>query len=264
MPDKHFFRGSFGAKDIIPLWRDAAATQANLTAGLAATLGRLLGTTPPSVEEVAAYVYALLSASAYQERFAAALERPGLRVPVTADAGLWREAVAAGRELLWLHSFAERFVDPASDRPPHVPPVEGIGWDRPVLRLPEDMGQVAYDADTGALTIGDGQVGGVRPDVWGYSVSGMQVLPKWLGYRTRKGTGRAVSSKSALDHTRPTEWADEWNDELLDLIRVLTLTVDRQAALARLLERVCEGPLVPGSVLPQPAPEQREPPPTAR
>lgn len=263
VPDLDYFSGR-GAKDVIPLWRDAAATQANLTAGLAATLGRLLGTTPPSVEEVAAYVYALLSASAYQERFAAALERPGLRVPITADAGLWREAVAAGRELLWLHSFAERFVDPASDRPPHVPLVEGIGWDRPVLRLPEDMGQVAYDADTGALTIGDGQVGGVRPDVWAYSVSGMQILPKWLGYRTRKGTGRAASSKSALDHIRPSEWADEWNDELLDLIRVLTLTVDRQAALARLLERVCEGPLVPGSVLPQPAPEQREPPPTAR
>ncbi len=165
---------------------------------------------------------------------------------------------------MWLHSFAERFADPAAGRPAQVPLVPGIGWDAPVLTLPETMAQVHYDAETGTLVIGDGRIGGVRPDVWTYSVSGMQVLPKWIGYRTRKGTGRAASSKSALDQIRPTEWHDDWNDELLDLIRVLTLTVDRYNDLADLLARVCDGPLIPGSSLPQPAPEQREPPPTAR
>ncbi len=34
VPDLHQFRGSFGGKDAIPLWRDAAATQPNVTAGL--------------------------------------------------------------------------------------------------------------------------------------------------------------------------------------------------------------------------------------
>jgi hypothetical protein len=264
VPDLHFFRGSFGGKDIIPLWRDAAATQPNLAAGLSAALGRILGVGPPSVEDVAAYTYALLSAPAYQERFATALQTPGLRVPITADADLWDEAVAAGRELLWLHTYAERFIDPAAGRPAHVPLVEGIGWEREVRRLPEDSGEIDYDEDSGTLTIGDGQVGGVRPDVWAYSVSGMQVVAKWLGYRTRKGAGRAVSSKSALDHIRPSEWADAWNDELLDLVRVLTVTLDRQGDLADLLQRICDGALVPSSALPQPAAEQREPPPTAR
>jgi hypothetical protein len=208
--------------------------------------------------------YALLSATAYQQRFATALERPGLRVPMTADSALWDEAVAAGRELLWLHSFAERFVDPAAGRPPQVPETQGIGWDEAVTRLPADTSEVAYDGKTGTLTIGDGQVSGVRPEVWAYAVSGMQVLPKWLGYRTRKGTGRAVNSSSALDRIRPESWADEWNDELLDLIRVLTLTIERQDALAELLDRVCEGPLIAAGDLPIPALAERQPPPTAR
>lgn len=68
VPDLHYFRGSFGGKDVIPLWRDAAATQPNMTAGLAELLGRRYGRTDgtPSatVENLAAYCYALLSGTA--------------------------------------------------------------------------------------------------------------------------------------------------------------------------------------------------------
>ena len=39
IPDLHHFRGSFGGKHVIPLWRDAAATQANITRGLLDRLG---------------------------------------------------------------------------------------------------------------------------------------------------------------------------------------------------------------------------------
>lgn len=262
VPDLHHFCGR-GGKDIIPLYRDAAATEPNLTTGLAAALARLLGIAPPSPEDIAAYVYALLSPTAYQQRFAAALERPGLRVPITADAALWAEAVAAGRELLWLHTYAERFVDPAAGRPARqVPELPGIGWDVDVSRIPADTSEVGYDEDSGSIVVADGRLGGVRPEVWAFSVSGMQVIPKWLGYRTRKGTGRAVTSTSALDHIRPTEWDDEWNGELLDLVRILTLTVERQETLADLLRRVCEGELISVSDLPQPDADQRKPPKT--
>ncbi len=92
----------------------------------------------------------------------------------------------------------------------------------------------------------------------------MTVLSKWLGYRTAKGAGRAVSSKSALDKIRPTGWLDEWNDELLDVIRILTLTIVRQAELADLLERICSGPLIPKSDLPTPKEAERPPPATLR
>lgn len=262
VPDLHVFRGSFGGKDIIPLYRDAAASQPNITDGLAPTLGLLLGINPPSPEDIAAYVYALLSAAAYQQRFAAALERPGLRVPISADAALWAEAVEAGRELLWLHTYAERFTDKSAGRGANVPNVDGVGWTRAVTRMPQDNKDIGYDEESGTISLGDGQVGGVRPEVWAYSVSGMQVIPKWLGYRTQKGTGRAVSSSSVLDHIRPTEWADDWNDELLDLVRILTLTIDKQEMLADLLGQVCDGDLVSALELPQPADAERKPPKT--
>jgi hypothetical protein len=264
VPDKHYFRGSYGGKDIIPLWRDAAATQPNMTRGLAALLGKRLGIEPPSVEDLAAYTYALLSASAYQERFIEALQTAGLRVPLTADRALWFEAVEAGQELLWLHTYARRFSDRGKERDRHVPFVEGIGWDEPVSEMPGDMSEIRYDEQSRTLSVGDGRVGGVRPDVWDYEISGMPVLRKWLGYRTAKGTGRATTSESALDRIRPTAWADEWNDELLDLIRVLTLTLDRQEALADLLDRVCEGPLIPADQLPEPSELERQPPATSR
>jgi Type ISP C-terminal specificity domain len=263
VPDKHYFSGR-GGKDIIPLWRDAEASQPNMTRGLSALLGKKLGFDPPSVDDLAAYTYALLSASAYQQRFADALRTAGLRVPITADRDLWLAAAAAGRELLWMHTYAERFSDPAEGRGRQIPMVEGIGWDEPVRNIPADLTEISYDEQRGTLVVGDGRVGGVRPDVWRYEVSGMPVLRKWLGYRTAKGTGKATTSKSALDHIRPAAWADEWNDELLDLIRVLTLTLDRQEALADLLDRVCKGPLIPADQLPAPNEFERQPPASPR
>lgn len=128
--------------------------------------------------------------------------------------------------------------------------------------MPQDTSDIGYDEESGTITLGDGMVGGVRPEVWTFSVSGMQVVPKWLGYRTRKGTGRAASSDSALDKIRPAEWADEWNDELLDLLRILTITMERQDSLADLLARVCDGELISADDLPQPAAAERMPPPT--
>ena len=261
VPDLHYFSGR-GGKDIIPLYRDAAANEPNIAEGFPAKLAQMLGIDSPSPEDIAAYVYALLSPVAYQQRFAAALERPGLRVPITADAELWSEAVEAGRELLWLHTYAERFTNASAGRGAHVPQVEGLGWDREVTSMPQDTRDIGYDEESGTITVGDGRIGGVRPEVWTFSVSGMRVVTKWLGYRTRKGTGKAVHSTSALDHIRPTEWADEWNDELLDLLRILTITVDRQDTLADLLGRVCDGELISADDLPQPNAEQRKPPPT--
>ena len=261
VPDLHYFSGR-GGKDILPLYRDSAASEPNITSGLPAALAAVLGIEPPSPEDIAAYTYALLASHAYQQRFAEALQTPGLRVPMTADAGLWSETVAAGRELLWLHTYAERLNDASAGLGAHVPLVEGLGWGQAVTRMPQDNSDISYDPEEGVLSIGDGTVVGVRPEVWAFSVSGMQVVPKWLGYRTRKGAGRATSSTSALDHIRPTEWADEWNDELLDLLRVLTITTEKEEALADLLARVCDGELIPAEDLPQPSEAERKPPQT--
>lgn len=262
VPDLNAFRGSYGGSDVIPLYRDAEGSSPNITARLASTLATLLGIAPPSVEDLAAYCYSLLTAPDYQQRFAVPLESPGPRVPITADPALWAEAVGKGKYLIWLHTYAERMIDQSAGRARRLPEVEGVGWDVAVSRIPEDTSEISYDEESGTITVGDGRVGGVRPEVWAYSVSGMQVLPKWLGYRTHKGTGRAVSSSSELDRIRPTAWADEWNDELLDLVRILTVTVDSQPRLADLLDRICEGELISEADLPKPTAEQRMPPAT--
>ena len=126
--------------------------------------------------------------------------------------------------------------------------------------MPRDTSDISYDADSHSVTIADGLVTGVRPEVWGFEVSGMPVVRKWLGYRTAKGAGKAASSSSALDRIRPEEWPDAWNDELLDLLRLLTITLDQQEALTELLDRICDGPLVAADELPHPSDAERRPP----
>ena len=259
VPDLHYFHGR-GGKDIIPLYRDRLCKEPNVTKGLRKVIASRLGIKSPKPDEVAAYVYALLSATGYHERFTVELETPGPRVPLTADEGLWKEAVDMGKELLWLHTYAERYKDEKAGRGKYVPNVKEIGWEKPVENMPEAIKDVRYEEETGTLVIGDGEVTGVRPDVWEYSVSGMPVVKKWLGYRTQKGAGRAASSKNPLDKIRPETWPDEWNDELLDLLRVLTVTLDKQSEQADLLDRICDGPLIPASDLPQPKPAERKPP----
>ncbi|HOD00630.1 MAG TPA: DNA methyltransferase, partial [Myxococcota bacterium] len=265
VPDLHHFQGAEGGKDVLPLYRDRACLQPNVTAGLLPALGRLLELSHvPCPEDLAAYIYALLSTPAYQQRFASELETPGPRVPITRDSGLWNRAVVIGRRLLWLHTYAERFRDPNEARGTRVPKVEGLGWLAPVRRMPGTPQDVSYDPSLQQIMIGDGVVSGVKPEVWAFTVSGMQVVPKWLGYRTRSGAGKVVSSANPLDRIRPSEWLDQWNDELLDLLRVLTLTVEGFPEQQTLLEDICAGPLIAADELPAPDAAEREPPPTEK
>jgi len=263
VPDLHHYCGR-GGKDILPLYRDRACQKPNVTTGLLPALGRLLGMREPSPEDLAAYLYALLSTPAYQERFAAELQTPGPRVPLTRDPALWTRAVDIGRRLLWLHTFAERFRDPGAGRDARVPKVAGLEWVSPVRRMPATPRDISYDPATGQIRVGDGVVAGVRPEVWDYTVSGMQVVSKWLGYRTRSRSGRVVSSPNPLDKIRPGEWLDAWNDELLDLLRVLTLTVEGFPDQLALLGEIVSGPLIMAGELPVPGPEERNPPPTEK
>ena len=57
----------------------------------------------------------------YTARFAQDLKTPGVRVPLTAVPELWAEAVAIGREVIWLHTYGREFTDPAREGPPERP-----------------------------------------------------------------------------------------------------------------------------------------------
>jgi hypothetical protein len=58
LPDLDVFCGR-GGKDVIPLYRDVAGAEPNVTGGLLDALGKEYGA-PCSAEDLAAYVYAVL------------------------------------------------------------------------------------------------------------------------------------------------------------------------------------------------------------
>jgi hypothetical protein len=255
VPDLHHFRGSFGGADVIPLWRDAAATDPNVTAGVLDALASALGE-PVSAEDLFAYCFSILASPEYVERFSEELTVPGPRIPITKDPACFRGAVALGRRLLWLHTYGSRFV-PDGERPGRVPQ----GQARCTKPVPSDPDRYpesfTYTEATRTLHVGDGEFGPVSPEVWSFSVSGLQVVKSWLDYRKRSGAGR---KSSPLDDIRPTQWPTEFTTELLELLWVLEATVEMFPELAANLDAIIESDLVAADDLPLPTDAERQPP----
>jgi hypothetical protein len=254
LPDQHFFRGSFGGKDVIPLYRDAAGTEPNVTAGLLAALGKEHGPTP-SAEDLAAYVYALLGGQSYTKRFWNELETPGPRVPMTKDGAIFADAVKLGRKLIWLHTYAARFQDATQgDEVPNGKATTIKGVSSVPAHYPAEY---AYDPAKGEITVGDGRFGPVAPEVWDFEVSGLKVVQSWLGYRMKKRSGK---KSSPLDEIRPEHWTARMSDEFLELLWVLEATLAMEPKLAAALEKVVAGPCFASSDLPQPTAAERKAP----
>jgi Type ISP C-terminal specificity domain len=115
IPDLDHYKGSFGGR-VHPLWRDRAATQPNIKPELLAYLAKIYGQ-PAKAEDVMAYMAAVMAHPAFTARFQTDLVQPGLRIPITADAKLFAEAVALGNQVIWLHCFGDRYADPTANRP---------------------------------------------------------------------------------------------------------------------------------------------------
>ena len=116
---------------------------------------------------------------------------------------------------------------------------------------------VSFGVMAGILT-------GVPADVWTFEVSGMVVIPKWLGYRMSKPTGRAASSDSPLDHIRPTTWSLGWSAELIEIVAAIRETLSLVPDGIALLEEIIAGPLIATDELPTVPDALRKPPPTAK
>lgn len=260
VPDLHHYAGRGGRA--FPLWADAAGTQPNVRPALLAKLGEIYGS-PVSAEDVMAYIAALAAHPAYVARFAADLVQPGLRIPITADQGLFAEAVRLGREAIWLHTFGERFVDPTQARPqgaPRLPlttrpqvPTGGM-----IPSTAEAMPEaIAYDAGARRLHVGAGYVDNILPEVWAYEVSGKQVLTQWFSYRGRDRSRPIIGDRrppSPLGDIQPTGWLSEYTTELLNVLNVLGRLVALEPKQAALLTRICDGPTLPKEMIsPDPA-----------
>ncbi|WP_406499636.1 hypothetical protein OG936_33490 [Streptomyces sp. NBC_00846] len=167
--------------------------------------------------------------------FADELTTPGIRVPVTTDAGLWEKAVDLGRQVLWLHTYGQCVTGegrPAgSVRLPVGDPQRPLNQ-KPVTVLPETL---AYDADRQAVVMGDGEFGPVTRQVWDYAVGGRNVIKSWFDYRKKEPGGRR---SSPLDDVNATVWDPDWTGEFLDLLSVLTRLVDLEPQQAQTLEAI--------------------------
>ncbi len=250
VPDLNCFRGSFGSKNIIPLWRNAAATNPNVVSGLLEKLSDAYGE-DISAEDLFAYAYSLLSTPAYVESFSEELAVPGPRLPITRDARLFREAADLGRRLVNLHTYGERFGE--SGVPRGQAKVTKAIPDMPE-GYPENH---AYDPAKRTLRVGEGELGPVDPEVWELEVSRLRVVKSWLDYRMKEPSGR---SSSPLDGIRPERWTIQMTHELLELLWVLEATIAEQPYGAGLLTRIVESELFETGELPQPSDKERKPP----
>lgn len=204
-------------------------------------------------EDLLAYVVAIAGHPAFTNHFKDDLSTPGLRIPLTADAAVFREAADIGRNVVWLHTFGERMADPTRGRPdgpPRLPqerrpriPAEGA-----IPQDPESMpNMIDYDAGRQRLLVGKGYVENVPAAVWRYEISGKQVLRQWFSYRKKDRERPIMGDRrppSPLAFVQPDHWLAEYTTELIDVLNVLGWLVDLEPAQAALLDRVLAGPLI--------------------
>ena len=249
VPDLDCFSGR-GAKDVIPLWRDAEASQPNIASGLLDRIS-LFHETAVGPRSIFAYAYGILAQPAYLEMFWDELEMPPPRLPITKDAELFRRVAEHGSRLLYLHTYGARFGRPDDDG---TVPQKEARCTKAVSqeRYPTEF---TYDPTIQVLRVGDGEFSPVSPEVWNYSVSGLQVVKSWLDRRKLDGSGRKTSP---LDKIRPERW--EFTEELLEFLWVLEATLALQLEGEALLHEVCSSQLLTKYELPTPSAHERQAP----
>lgn len=248
VPDIDHFRGS-GAKNVIPLFRDLAGQIPNITHNLLTQLSNKLGIII-SAEDLLAYLYALGGTAAFSDRFNEELGEGGnpVRIPITSEQILFKRAVSLGSELLWWHTWGERFAHTFWNethfqlgRVRQISPVNG---------LPEEFN---HNSDDQLLIVGTGVFGPVTSEVWDFEVSGHKTLQSWIGYRMKVRRGRR---SSRLDHIRPDGWYQ--TDELLQLLAILERTIEMTPDAVQLLDDIVAGKLILATDLPSPTVAERK------
>ena len=252
VPDLHHFNGR-GGKDIIPLWRNAAGSEANITAGLLDHLAQVYGEFV-SPENFFAYCYAILAGPEYTRRFTQDLATSSPRIPLTTDVSLFRQGVELGRRLIWLHTYGARFV-PEGEQAGTVP----TGHARAVRPVPVTAegypNDFHWDEATEILHVGEGTFSPISRAVWEFEISGLRLVRSWLGYRMREPAGR---KSSPLDEIRPRDWPAEFMEELLELLWVLEYTVNMSPDLAKFFEALTQGGVLSAEDLSTPTEDQRK------
>ena len=151
--------------------------QTNLDPKLMAMLKEAYGR-KPSPEEIFHYVYAVLYADTYREKYAKFLKIDFPRIPFAADAKVFLTLAALGERLVGLHLLKSSELDPPTCR------FDGEGDNR--IGKGRKAG-LRYESDAERVYINATQYFAPVPEaVWSYQVGGYQVCDKWLKDRQER------------------------------------------------------------------------------
>lgn len=169
---------------VFPLWLDPTdepadlldtapqEKRANLSPDFVVALRDAVGHTP-SPENTLAYLYAILHAPSYRQRYAVFLKRDFPRIPLTGNRALFDALVVIGRELIALHVMDTIL--------PRI-----TGYDVPGSNEMVKVRWAPGVDDTGRIYINEAQYfEGVPQAVWDMQIGGYRVAEKWL--KDRKG-----------------------------------------------------------------------------
>ncbi len=249
IPDLDCFRGSYGAKAVIPLYIDSKAIKANITPGFLDLFGKIIP------EDLIGYIYCMLAHPEYTRKFADELVNCEVRVPITKNTKLFSEAADFGKYLIWLHTYGERFFN-SKDRPKGKIPVGEAKCIKGISDLEDKYpNEYHYIEKTKTITVGDGQFSPVSKNIWEFEVSGFLVVQSWLGYRMKDRKGK---KSSLLDDIHPSSWTYEFTREFLELLWVLEKTIEGYNIQKKLFERVLSSDLYTADELPNVPDEARK------
>ncbi len=132
----------------------------------------------PDPEHVLQYVYAILWADSYREKYAEFLKIDFPRIPFTADGELFQELASLGKRLVELHLLRSAELDPPLAR------FEGEGDSRVARTKSQGF---LYKPKEEHVHINENQYFAPVPvELWEYQIGGYQVLEKWLKDRRER------------------------------------------------------------------------------
>lgn len=239
IPDMDYLAGSRAGR-IHPLWRDQ--TRTNNTDP--ATINYLTGVfgRPVSSLDLFAYIAAVVAHPGFTDTFRDdLLNAKVIRVPLTKNPDLFREAADLGRRILYLSTFGKRCgTNPTEPlKAPNGPTLDAV--------MPTEAHSITHNEATSTLTIHGpagsrkGAIRNVSTEVYNYNTANMNVIQSWFGYRKHEPAGKKTSP---LDEIHPTAWSATYSTDLINLLDVLTLLVAERPAQKKLLDNILNQPLI--------------------